>query len=513
MTLQRARRTFGLGLMVSSMLLAVVSPLAASAAEGDVPEERTTVAAEDISRQAFWNGKTSEAIPTAVTKQFPPEAVCLVAPQACNFPTGDEDPTAGSDPTGGAITGLLNGDDEDPGEPGLGALGNELIAQINEQYTGGVGQLQEADPGAPADPVPPGALPVSVAFGQAHYRAAIQFALPAVPEGDRVDEFTVYFPQGNPTFSNASPALRQAVLATLTCARETETGFVKPPDAEVGRCEMAEFEKVAADPANDLRDDTPLPFQLCPVGPDPVSGEDAPTWVEGASQSEDDLPTANCLLGSLGEELELDGTTYWAFDLSLAMAAWADGTLPYEGMVFLPGAAENFAFGDPETTYNKQVTLMNEGIQYAFATSPKPAPPAPFTPPPTTTTTNTAAPPATSGGGDLFGTPPTPAANSPVSVPQSSTPPATTTEQPAVAGGNDAPAVSQPNQEVVAQPAATPGGSDWYVWLLLIPFLLGAYLLSRSLEEEAVLVAERGGGAMTRLLERQAAQRGPDLVG
>lgn len=491
MDLQRMRRTLGLGLMGSSMLLAVVAPLAGAA---EVAEDRTTVPVEDIARQAFWNGDTSESTPTAVTKQFPPEAVCLVAPNLCNFPTGDEDPsselpTGQLDPTA---------DEDQPTEDGLGALGNSLIASMNEAYTGGVNQVQEGDPGSPADPVPDGSLPVSIAFGQAYYRAAIEFPLPEVPAGDQVDEFIVYFQQGNPTYSNASPALRQAVLATLTCARES--------DEAQGRCQNEEFEKVAE---RELRDDEPLPFQLCPIGADPVSGEDDPEWEAGGSKDEDTLPTANCLLGALASQVDIGGETYWAFDLSLALDAWSSGDLPYEGMIFLPGSAENFAFGDAETTYSKQVTMLNENIQYALATSPAPEPPAPFVPPSggfttTTTTTNT-------GSGELFGTPPTPAANSPVSVPQSSTPPATTEQQPAVAT-DDGSTGGQPT-DVVAQPAAAPGGSDWYVWLLLLPFALGAYMLSKSLQEEAVLVAERSGGAMTRLLERQAAQRAPDLVG
>ncbi len=495
MSLQRARRTIGLGLMGSSMLLALVAPLAAAA---EVVEERTAVPVEDIERQAFWNGDNSEATPTAATKQFPPEAVCLVAPNLCNFPTGDEDPSS-SLPTGQLDP---TADEDQETEDGLGALGNSLIASINESYTGGVNQVQEGDPGSPADPVPPGSLPVSIAFGQAYHRAAIEFPLPEVPEGDQVDQFIVYFEQGNPTYSNASPALRQAVLATLTCARENEEG----DGNTLARCQDEEFEKVAE---RELRDDEPLPFQLCPVGDDPVSGESAPEWEEGASKDEDTLPTANCLLGALASQVEIDGSTFWAFDMTLAMDAWASGDLPYEGMIFLPGSAENFAFGDAETTYSKQVTMLNENIQYAFATSPEPAPPAPFTPPPSFgTTTGTSTPPPGSGGGELFGSPPTPAANSPVSVPESSAPPAST-DQPAVAGGD---ATGQ-QTDVAAQPAAAPGGSDWYVWLLLVPFAFGAYMLSKSLQEEAVLVAESGGGAMTRLLERQAAQRGPDLVG
>lgn len=499
MSLHRARRTIGLGLMGSSMILALVAPLAAAA---EVAEERTVVPVEDIARQAFWNGDSTESTPTAVTKQFPPEAVCLVAPQACNFPTGDEDPSSA------LPTGQLDPtkDEDDPEtEDGLGAFGNSLIASMNESYTGGVNQVQENDPGSPADPVPDGSLPVSIAFGQAYHRAAIEFALPAVPDGEQVDEFIVYFEQGNPTYSNSSPALRQAVLATLTCARESDQPQEENP---IGRCQTEEFEKVASDPENDLRDDEPLPFQLCPIGPDPVSGEDDPTWEAGASKDEDTLPTANCLFGALASQVEIEDSTFWAFDLTLALNAWSSGDLPYEGMLFLPGSAENFAFGDAETTYSKQVTMLNENIQYAVATSPEPAPPAPFTPPTDfTSTTGTASPPPGSGSGELFGTPPTPAANSPVSVPESSTPGATT-DQPAVAGGDSS---AQPT-DVVAQPVAAPGGSDWYVWLLLIPFALGAYMLSKSLQEEAVLVAERGGGAMTRLLERQAAQRLPDLV-
>ena len=505
MRLKRVRRTVGIALMGSSLLLGALTPLAASAAEGnaeDVPEETTTFEIAEL-KHGFWEGNPSDYGNNAVTKSYPPEAVCLVQPRFCNFPEGDADPTGG-----------------------LGAQGNDLNDRIGENSGKAREQVQERDEGTPEDPVPPDTLPVSVAFGQKNYRSAVEFPLPEVPEGEDVDEFTVFLEQGNPTYSNSSPALRQAVLAGLTCARESEE--------EQGRCQRSEFEKVvtrscdgetAETPEPCPREDEPLQVEMCPIVDLPETKDlDESEWEGERSQPEDTLPPVDCILGALGtiySEVEVTQpngepatVTLWGFDLTFALQAWNAGEVDYAGVELRPASAENLAYGDPDPSYSKQVTFAN-ALYYASETSKPPPPPAPFDPGPMTTgggTTTSSGASGGSSGGDMFGTPPTPASGSPISNNSMSSQPQTTSEQPAVA---EQPQTAQPETEETETLAANaPLGqpqTPWWLWLLILPFLGGAYLLQQSLAEEVAVASERRG-AMTRLLERQAAHRGPDLV-
>lgn len=401
----RVRRIVGMGLMTSSLLVGALSPLAASAAEGDpedVPEETTsfTLGSEEIPRMGFWNGDPTDYTNNLLTKQFPPELLCLVLPQVCSFPE-DDSPQ-------GQVGGLLN----------------DVTDTVDDTLQTTLGIVQEADPGLPADPVPLDSLPVSVALGHANYRSAIELPMPDIPEGEEVESFTVFLEQGNPTYHNSSPALRQAVLALVTCARE---------------CSQEEFEKIVTQSCSEdseipgpcLREDTPLLVEMCPVVDDPSTDVDDSQWESGRSQDEETLPPTDCLYGDLGtiysdvQVTRPDGSTaevtLWGFDLTLAMQAWKSGEVPYAGVVLRPGAAENLAFGDPDPTFNKQVTFQN-AVYYALASAPPPQPIS-FDPPPapsggsaaaTTTTSTTGSSGSGSFGGDLFGTPPTPVSNSPI---------------------------------------------------------------------------------------------------
>lgn len=497
---RRMRRIVGMGIMGASLLVGALSPLAASAAEGDpedVPEETTsfTLGSEEIPRMGFWNGDPTDYTNNLLTKQFPPEILCLVLPQACFFPE----------------------DDSPQGQ--LGGLGNDLNDTVDDTLQGTLGTVQEADPGLPADPVPPDSLPVSVALGHANHRSAIEFPLPDIPEGEEVESFTLFLEQGNPTYHNSSPALRQAVLAGLTCARE---------------CATEEFEKIvtkscsedAEVPGPCLREDAPLLVEMCPIVDDPSTDFDDRKWDGARSQDEETVPAAECLFGDLGtlysgvQVTRPDGSTaevtLWGFDLTLALQAWNRGDIPYAGVLLRPGAAENLAYGDPDPTFNKQVTFQN-AVYYAAASA---APPQPisFDPPPATSgggttaaTTSTSGSSGSGSGGDLFGTPPTPVSNSPIAQ---TSQPQPTADQPAVA---EQPQTAKPEgtgEQTETLAANAPLGqpeTPWWLWLLVIPFIGGAWLLQHSLAEE-MAAATRQEGAMTRLLERQATQREPDLV-
>ena len=474
MNFTRARRTVGLSLMLSSLVAGIFAAPAATAAEAEVPEglEKATIV-----QQAYWNADQAKYADNSVTKEWPPQAVCLVQPQACFFPEG------------GTITGPDGEEYEDPTGGELGARLNEGSSQIGSAEQELLTTMAENDDGTePADPVPPENHPVSVAFGQQNYRSAIQFELPELPDGEQVDEFFVVLTQGDPTYSNESPAFRQAVLAALTCASENQ-------ESPFGRCTPEEFEKI---PDSELRGDEPLSVEACPITSD---------WEPGGSQDEDDLPEVDCLYTAPGVPVAYEGETVWVFDMFFAARAWYDGTLEQKGVLFRPGTAENFAYGDPETTYSKQVTFLKP-VQVAMTSSPEPAPPTPPAPPPAPSSGFST---GGSGSGDLFSTPQT---SGPVGVPAgSSTPPQTTEQPPAVSQPETVPQPS-PEQPVQTLAAGTPLGqpqTPWWLWALVPTFLAGAWLLSRALAEEAVLATQRSG-AMTRLLERQSATQTPDLV-
>lgn len=463
----RAPKTVGTGLMLSSLLVAALVAPAAIAAEGpEVPEDMKEAKVE---RSAYWNADQSNYANNTATEQFPPEAVCLVQPQACFFPEGDKDPTGG-----------------------LGQKGNETLSTVDQTERELLASIAEQDESTePADPVPPDSHPVSVAFGQPNYRSAIEFVLPSVPEGQQLDQFTMVLTQGQPTYDNESPAFRQAVLAALTCASEN------PDTPVIGRCTQEEFEKI---PTRELNPDAPLNVEVCPI---------VGTWKKGTSQDEDTLPEVDCLYTAAGTPVPFEGGTVWVFDLTFMAQAWYDGLIEPNGILMRPGAAENFAYGDPETTYSKQVTFQ-PGVRIATATSEEmtfEAPPS--APPPSSSMGGDFGSTSSSGSTDFFATPPSSSSTGSGSVPI----PDTSGEQPTVAEpATEQPAVAGEETETLA--AGTPLGqpvTPWWLWLLAVPFLGGAWMMTRALEEQAVAVTERSG-AMTRLLERRGAASAPDLV-
>lgn len=466
MDFARGRRTAGIALMAASLLGGILAAPMAIAAEGDeVPEE-----AEEIepTRHAFWNGDRSKYAENSATSQFPPQAVCLVQPSACFFPEDDHE----DDPTGQS------------GE--LGETLNDGVQTTGEQEQELLATIGDAEDGEDPDPVQEGDLPVSIAFGESNYRSAIEFDLPSLPEGEQVASFTLVMTQGDPTYSNESPAFRQAVLAALTCAQEN--------NEPQGRCTQEEFEKI--DPEQ-LRDDSHLLVEACPI-----VGE----WSEGRSQDEDTLPEVDCLYTAAGTPVDVDGDTYWLFDLGLTAQAWYDGTIEPNGILLAAGSAENLAYGDSEQTYSKQVTFTPP-VQIAMSTEPEPEPP-PAPPPPPAPTSGSFT--GSSGDSDFFGTGSAPSSSESFDAPSSPSEPMT----------DEAPEVSEPaeaapqTEEPATLAAGTPLGTPetpWWLWLLVPMFLAGAWLLSRSLEEQAVVAADRSG-AMTRLLERQAATSSDGLV-
>lgn len=451
------KRRIGAVMMASSLLTgAAVATLTPAVAE----EAETQDAA--ITKRGFYAAPLSDVIPQTVLKGFPPQVVCLVIVKSCTGQFHESQPE-----------GLKEG-----------------YGDLRGGVSDGMSEVQGRDPGEPASPIPPDHHPVSITAGNARYRSAVLFELPSVAEGDQVDSFQLILKEAQPTGGISSPALRQAVLAFMTCARG---------------CQGDQFEKILT---SEPVERAPLGIEACPIVDDPTTERNETDWQAERSQSEGELPAADCVLGGSGQRQE-DGT--WVFDLTFAMEAWNDGELPNAGVLIRPQSAPNFAYGDPDSSFNKQVTFAPE-LQYRIATSEEPAPiDNPFGSP--------------SGGGEGFsGDGGTSGAStggssggftttggstggnvSTFSAPADS---AGGDSAPVVAesgGGDGAPAASGFDSEPVAAGNEEGPGSAWYVWLLVPVFLGGMWMTAQTLTAEPQAVAAGRSGAMTRLLERQQA--------
>lgn len=479
----RNRRRLGALLMIASLtfgaLVTVFAPVAA-AQEAEEPEQAPEDRQEaKVTKSGFWDAPLNRVIPPSVMQQFPPQVVCLVVVKAC--------------------TGKFHQD-----QP-------EQIGEGFNQVTGGVEEgltaVKENDPGEPESPVPPDTLPVSVTTGQARYRSALQFELPPVPTGHEVDDFKIYLVETDPTGGVSSPVARQAILAALTCAREG--------DGPGGRCDTAQFEKILMmgcdgtpqdEPGTCPAEQEPLSIEMCPIVDDPATPDaNEAEWKGERSQDPQNLPATDCFLGANGKRL---AGGIWEFDLTFALEEWATGAIPNNGVLIRPQKAPNFAFGDPDSTFNKQVTF-EQAVTFTVASSEAPEPidfgsgssGGDFGSG-TTSSGNSggfAAPSGGSGGGNVS-TFSSPAQGDPDAAPA-----------PEVAGGASAPAGQQSQVPVAAgpqQPAAS--NSAWYAWLAIPLFLAGGWLVAQSLTgagAPAVAAASRDG-AMSRILKQRSTSAG-----
>jgi hypothetical protein len=445
--------------LLAAMLVAggALASAPAFAQEGDGGGDKAQEA--ETKRQAYYSAPISKVLPETVVGELPPGVLCILRPEVCR---PELDPVKENSKT-------------------LVDTGKE-----NEPES------------APVEPVPPGTLPVSVVAGQQRYRSAVQFALPEVAEGDQVDLFQVILSETQPTYGGSSPAFRQAVVALLS---------------STGGPNFEEFEKVLTKDCEGNNEGGPCPWEedLLPVEMCPITTK----WEadETSSQGEKKIPEVDCLYGGNGER---DENGNWTFDLTFALGAWSEGELPVQGVLIRPQDAPNLAFGDPDTSYTKQVTFENT-VRYKVETSEAPEPITFDAPPPPPAqdagsadggetgagfstdsggiTSPSSSAPAAGGGGD-FGT----------SAPMS-----------ADTGGGSAPApevAADAPEQVAAGPAAAEPGQVWWMWLLVPVFLGGMYTTAQSLSAPVQVAASREG-AMSRLIaKRQAAMAGsgPELV-
>lgn len=476
---RRWKRRIGVSLMSAAMAatIAVAAGGAAVAQESEGAPEETQEAT--VTRSAFYDAPLLNIFPPSVLQSFPPGVICLVEPKPC---TGDfhEDQPDGM---------------RDGYQTGRGGVQD------------GMRTAQENDPNEPVSPVPPDTLPVSITTGQTRYQSAVAFELPAVPEGHQVDEFKLYLTPTDPTGGVSSPMFRQAVLAFMTCVRG---------------CQEDQFEKIFTVGCTEDEEgpcpaeDEPLQVEMCPIADDPFTENRDAEWEEGASQDPESAPDTDCFLGANGRVLD-DGET-WEFDMTYALDAWAAGDLANKGVLISPQTAPNFAFGDPDSTFNKQVTFTQD-IRYTVATSEAPEP------------VTFSDEDDFSGGGDLdasggssggFSAPSGSSSSgssgniSSFSAPANEEPPAAEPEPEVAAGDGGAPAAEEPATEPVAAGEQEQPGSAWYAWLLAPVFAAGMWLTAQSLTAAPAAAAGPREGAMTRLVQQQQASsstvNGPQLA-
>lgn len=441
------QRRIGIVLMGTALLGALLA--APSAMAQEEPAEVET----PVTAKALIAYPLNDVVPDTLLSQFPPQVVCVVQPQAC-----PEELNPVRDPVGG------------------------VLAEVDGN--------QETSPLQPANP---DGLTVTYTGGTARYASALAVELPTVPEGHQVDEFVLRLPQGQPTFAFDSPAFRRIVLGAVSAAGAGDPAVFQEQLAKALQEE---------DPVGEPQ----LGIEACPltvpIPEDAAAPRSAPARdVSTENADGEQVEAVNCLYGSLGT-FDADAGE-WSFDLTFAMQAWNDGTLEPHGLLLRPTGAPNLAFGDPDTSTNAQTVLdVTEAPKATFATSEPPPPPEPLAPlPPPSQPSST---PASSGTASGTTAPPPSSSGSSLSVPtpvsSGSTSTPTTTPPAEVAPPASAPSAVEQPVALDAAPASQ-RSTPWTVWLLLVPFGGGAWLVSRSLGEQLTVPVGSSGGALTRLVD------------
>lgn len=224
---------------------------------------------------------------------------------------------------------------------------------------------------APMEAVPPDSVAVGLMGGATRYESALQFDVPALPDGQEFQSFAVQMTQKDPTYHSSSPTLRNAIDAAFVAYRTEDLAQV------IAKLEQA----ITNEPASAAV----LAVQACPLkvpfepveSPAVASDDDIPTDEYGA-------PQIACHLGGFGQ---FDpGTGVWTFDVTRAANAWASGDLPNHGLFLRPFITNYVGLGDEDPSTNAQVTFDATSVT-VVATSAKASggfvitPPPPIVPP------------------------------------------------------------------------------------------------------------------------------------
>lgn len=437
---KRLRARVGAGLIAGSTALALVA-----VPGGGLAQEEPESEPVEVQKDAVYARSSGEAAPNAVTSEFPPGVVCLVIPPFCG----------------------------------------EGAAQITDPINDG---LQENDPeDTPDDQSPrqfraPNTVTVAQNSGEQRYAGGLKFATPEVADGEEIDSATLILHETRPTYHTSSPFFRQMILAALAGIRDQEAAFEEAEKAIMNR---DTYPATEADVGN-------VGVEICPFT-EPFD-EGTNNW--------DDTPAFDCIFGANGERVEVEGGFVWEFDLTFTLQAWLDGTLPNEGLYLRATNAPNLAFGDPDTSWQAQISFGSQGHsappELALQTV-KASSASTFVPPPAND--------ASSSSGSSSGT----TSNQGTGFPA---PQAFPTGDSSGGGAGapvqePAPVTAAPDQQTATQPVAATSQpvTPWWVWLLVPTFLAGMFMTSQSLTTGVEVAAVREG-AMSRLIQQR---RGGEL--
>lgn len=441
-----ARLRTGIAMIAFALAGALVAgPIgAARAQEGDSDGVPDDARALEIDRQATYTYNLGHTVPPSVSNTFPPQAICLVIPDACSQDTREN---------------ITNRED------------------LSLQDTVEENQPEDTAPTVtPTHFAAPGDLPLSILAGAKRHEAAVKFALPDVPEGHQVDEFRLFFTQTDPTFHADSPMFRQSMVAALQL---------------LVRQDPSEAPKLAdRDPLVGPFPDPELfnGLEVCPITAAFETGENQAGAEAPKDSTESDDPTLECGFGANGTPIAVgDDGVVWAFDLTLAANAWVEGDLANEGILIRPIGAPNLAHGDPDGSTSEQITLVGgeaeEGApEFSIATSEKPEP-------------------ITFGGFDSG----TEVQGAQAQTFTETFGGAEGQQQPV---DRPAPEPAPPVQQAAPAVLSGDPVTEWWVWLLLPIFLAGAYLTAQGLTAEPMVAAERAGAMTRLVEARRAAALG-----
>jgi hypothetical protein len=458
----RTRRlTAGLTLLTMAFVgaAAALAPTSAEAVGGEGEAETEPL---EITGSALYASPMFEAIPPTLRNQVPPEAVCVVRPDAC--PPESED---------------------------LRGLAVDTIKTVGDNF-----------PVAPVQPVPEDSAAVSFFGGHPRYQTAVKFDLPQLPEGEEFMSFTVEFDQTDPSYDLNSPAFRRVILGAFESIGPMDPSFaVNGLVAALGESGLEVDGDVISIEA------CPLLSAFDPAGaPQAAHADELPHREEGDERYLD----VDCILGANGVRSD-DGV--WSFDLTFAATAWVEGEIENHGILLRPSGAPNLAFGDPDTSTNAQVVLDLADVRASMETME--AFDDDYTMGDLGDLEDGMAFEEESfddGGFDGLDDGASFDADAPMDAGFSDSPDldAEFSDEELAA----APMVEEPAQSAPVETMAAGDGAvvtPWWVWLLVPAFFGGAYLTSQALTAPvaAGAAASGSGGALSRLIAQRAAA-GPD---
>jgi hypothetical protein len=431
----------------------------------------------EISASTLYVSPATGALPPTLTNSVPPAAICVVAPQFC------------------------------PGE----------LDPVRSGAVGAIKTVQDQGRDFPVQPVPADSAAVSFLAGVPRYQTAILFDTPSVPEGEDVMLYELTFQQGQPSYDMNSPSFRRAILGTFeTIGSQDPAKFGEGLAAALTEEDPIDTSKIISIEA------CPLLGEFEPQGA-PQAKDDSELPQQEADGDEDKTePAVDCTFGGNGvydEEADV-----WRIDLAFTAQAWADGEIENHGVLLRPIGAPNLAFGDADTTTNAQLVLELDEVTASMETMEafEPGDFGDFDSPEGGAEGGEAAfadegfdggddfaadssGDFDAGGGDDFGAP---------------------ADSGDFGGGDDEFAADAPEvaddleggeidgeQEAAldaqaARPAGTEPFTPWWVWLVAPLLIGGAYLTGSAVMAPAPIgaaAAGGGGGALTRMLEKRAA--------